>query len=263
MSTDPLQDFSVERFGHDGTARDVLWAGSGPGLVIMTEMPGITPEVADFARRMVAAGFTVALPDLFGTRGEPASSIAYLRAIVPACVSRQWAAFARGRTAPVVDWLRALARHTHERCGGEGVGVLGMCWTGGFALGVAVDPSVRVPVLSQPSLPLGPRGRDDLHLSTDDLTAVSDRLERQELCAIGLRFTDDPLSPAERFETLRRELGDSFIGVEIDSSDGNQHGFGTKAHSVLTAEYRAEPGHPCYEAEQLVIEHFDRQLRSG
>ncbi len=262
MSTDPLQDFGIERFAHDGTTREVLWAGSGPGLVVMTEMPGITPEVAAFARRMVDAGFTVAMPDLFGERGRSASSIAYLRSIVPACVSKQWAAFARGRTAPVIEWLRALARHTHGRCGGPGVGVLGMCWTGGFALGVAVDPSVRVPVLSQPSLPLGPRGKADLHLSPADLAAVSDRLEAGELCAIGLRFTEDPLSPAERFETLRRELGDAFIGVEIDSSDGNEHGFGSKAHSVLTAEYRAEPGHPTHEAERLVIEHFERQLRS-
>ncbi len=263
MSTDSLQDFRVERFEHDGTSREVLWSGAGPGLVIMTEMPGITPDVAAFARRMVDAGFTVALPDLFGTRGEPATTVAYLRSIVPACVSRQWAAFARGRTAPVIGWLRALARHTHDRCGGAGVGVLGMCWTGGFALGVAVDPSVKVPVLSQPSLPLGRRGRADLHLSPDDLTVVSDRLEREELCAIGLRFSDDPLSPAERFGTLRRELGETFIGVEIDSSRGNEHGFGTRAHSVLTAEYRPEPGHPCFEAERLVIEHFDRHLRAG
>ncbi|MEM9712467.1 MAG: dienelactone hydrolase family protein [Actinomycetota bacterium] len=261
MSTDALRDFRVEPFTHDGTTREVLWQGSGPGLVIMTEMPQITPDVAAFARRMVAAGFTVALPDLFGRRGEPASTLAYLRAIVPACVSREWAAFARGRTAPVVDWLRGLARHTHDRCGGPGVGVLGMCWTGGFALGVAVDPSVRVPVLSQPSLPLGRRGRDDLHLSPSDLTAVAERLRREELCAIGLRFTGDPLSPGERFASLRRELGDSFIGVEIDSSDGNEHGFGPKAHSVLTAEYRADPGHPSREAEQLVVEHFDRHLR--
>ena len=262
MSTDLLQDFRIEPFAHDGTTRDVLWKGDGPGLVIMTEMPGITPEVADFARRMVDAGFTVAMPDLFGERGHPASTIAYLRAIVPACVSRQWAAFARGRTAPVIDWLRALARRTHERCGGRGVGVLGMCWTGGFALGVAVDPSVRVPVLSQPSLPLGPRGKADLHLSSSDLAAVSERHEREELCAIGLRFTEDPLSPGQRFDSLRRELGDAFVGIEIDSCGGNEHGFGSKAHSVLTAEYRAEPGHPTYEAERLVIEHFDRQLRS-
>ncbi len=261
MRTDSLQDFRVEPFEHDGTSREVLRAGDGPGVVIMTEMPGITPEVAAFARRMAGAGFTVVLPDLFGDRGRPATSVAYLRSIVPACVSRQWAAFARGRTAPVVDWLRALARHTHERCGGPGVGVVGMCWTGGFALGVAVDPSVLVPVLSQPSLPLGRRGRADLHLSPSDLAAVSERLEAEELCAIGLRFTQDPLSPGERFAALRRELGEAFIGVEIDSSDGNEHGFGRRAHSVLTAEYRAEPGHPTFEAEQLLIEHFDRRLR--
>ena len=241
----------------------MLWAGEGPGLVVMTEMPGITPDVAAFARRMVAGGFTVAMPDLFGRRGEPATAVEYLRSMVPACVSRQWAAFARGRTAPVIDWLRALARLTHERCGGPGVGVLGMCWTGGFALGVAVDPSVRVPVLSQPSLPLGPRGRGDLHLSPADLAAVSERIEREELCAIGLRFSEDRLSPADRFDSLRRELGDAFVGVEIDSSAGNDHGFARTAHSVLTAEYRAEEGHPTFEAERLIIEHFDRQLRTG
>ena len=257
---DALTDFDKEAMSFDGRSKDVYVQGSGPAVVVMTEIPGITPEVADFGRRVVAAGFTVFMPDLFGTPGKEFSNGYALRSIVRACVSREFVAFAKGKTSPVSTWLRGLIGEAHTRCGGKGVGLVGMCFTGGFSLGLAVDPLVQVPVMSQPSIPFPvTKGhRRDLGLSDDELRVVQDRIRDEDLCVIGLRFTGDPLVPAERFERLRAELGDGFIGVEIDSSEGNEHDYPKDAHSVLTKEYR-ESG-PTKDANDLVIEHFQAKL---
>lgn len=263
MATETFHDFDSDSFTADGSTRRVFWKGSGPAVVIMTEMPGITPEVADFARRVVDAGHTVALPDLFGEAGRPESNGYIATSLIKGCVSREFVAFATGKTSPITVWMRALVAEAHRRAGGDrGVGVVGMCFTGGFALAVAVDPLVRVGVLSQPSLPLPitRSRRGDLGLSPDDLTVVKERAAADELCAIGLRFTADPVVRSERFERLRRELGDAFIGVEIDSGPGNEHGFEKMAHSVLTAEYRDEPGFPTKQAHDLVLQHFAERL---
>jgi hypothetical protein len=130
-----------------------------------------------------------------------------------------------------------------------------MCWTGGFALGMTVDPIMLAPVLSQPSLPLGltRRHRADLHLSPEDLAAVKERAAEGQ-CVLGLRFSGDPLAPGERFESLRRELGDAFIGVEIDSSPGNRWGIRKQAHSVLTEDLvEDDPEHPTAKALEQVL----------
>lgn len=259
---DELADFTIEPFTDAGATRDVYWQGEGPAVVVMTEMPGITPSVAAFARRVVEAGFTVALPHLFGDDGRPPSAPYIATSLAKGCVSKEFVAFATGRTSPVAVWLRALAVEAERRAGGGGVGVVGMCFTGGFALALATEPVVRVPVLSQPSLPLpvGRRQRHDLGLSPDDLRAVTARAAAGEICAIGLRFTEDPAVPAARFERLREELGDAFVGVEIDSGSGNAHGFSKRAHSVLTEEYDAADGSPTRLAFDLVIDHFKERL---
>src|SRR6185436_4091516 len=164
--------------------------------------------------------------------------------MVRACVAREFATFALDRTSPVIGWLRQLAADAHRECGGPGVGAVGMCLTGGFALAMMVDDVVQAPVLSQPSLPLplARSRRGALGLSDADLGRVKERVAGGA-CVLGLRFTGDSFVPAERFDTLRRELGDGFIAVEIDSSKGNEHEILRSAHSVLTNDLVDEPGH--------------------
>ena len=137
-----------------------------------------------------------------------------------------------------------------------------MCFTGGFALGMMADEHVIAPVLSQPSLPLPPfakKAKRSVQLSDDDLRIVKERVA-DGICVLGLRFTEDIAVPADRFETLRRELGDGFIGVEIDSSEGNPWGISKRAHSVLTEHFVDEPGHPTREALDQVLEFFRTRL---
>lgn len=253
---DSLEDFSTWQFAYGGTTRTVYERGSGPAVIVMEEIPGITPAVADFARRVAALGATVLVPQLFGTPGKDPNPAYALTSLVPACVNREFHAFATGVTAPVTDWLRALARDAHERCGGPGVGAVGMCFTGGFALGMMVDDRMLAPVMSQPSLPIvvpwRKDGPSDVHLSPEDLARVRERAA-EGACVMALRFTGDRLVPEQRFRRLRDELGEAFIAVEIDSSPGNPHGIGRLAHSVLTEELVDEPGHPTHEALVAVL----------
>jgi dienelactone hydrolase len=262
--TDAVPGFEAAAFTHDGRTHDVYTAGTGPAVIVIHEMPGLHPGVIAFGQRLVDAGYRVYLPSLFGRPGAPFGSGKELRrSMTRACVSREFLLLA-DRTSPVATWLRALAARAHAECGGPGVGALGMCFTGGFALAMAVEPAVLAPVLSQPGLPfpVSARKRAALALDPADLAAVRARAG-DGLCVLGLRFSQDMGSPAERFATLRRELGEAFEAIEIDSSPGNEHGIGKRAHSVLTVELVDTPGHPTREALDRVMAFFAERLQAA
>jgi len=260
---DALEGFSRSTFTHDGKTRDVYRIGSGPAVIVIAEIPGITPAVCQFARRVAEIGCTAVLPHLFGVPGKPPSVGYMIQSIGPACVPRDFACFALRKTSPVAVWLRALARQAHTECGGPGVGAVGMCFTGGFALAMMVDDVVLAPVLSQPSLPfpITKAHRRDVNLTDEDLARVKERCRAEDdLCVLGLRFSHDRTSPPERFQRLREELGDKFVAVEIDSSPGNPHGHPRTAHSVLTEHLKDEPGQPSRDALDKVLELFRTRL---
>lgn len=226
-----LGGWEHQSFTAAGYARDTYRRGSGPGVIVIHEIPGITPSVIRFANEVVDRGFTVVLPDLVGTPGHEVS-VPYLAASsIKMCVAREFTTWALNRTSPIVSWLRALARRLHGEVGGRGVGAVGMCFSGGFALGMMVDDIMVAPVLSQPSLPFARgsgEGAGNLGLSPDDAAAVVRRAA--EGCEVlGLRFTGDRLVGTARFEALREMLGDAFIAVELPSSS-------PRDHSVLTEQ---------------------------
>jgi dienelactone hydrolase len=223
---------------HGGVARDVYQGGSGPAVIVIHEMPGLHPGVVEFARRLVDAGFTAVMPSLFGTPGREPSSRYMLSSTARACVAAEFHVFALGRTSPIVGWLRDVAARAHQECGGPGVGAIGMCFTGGFALGMAVDDRVLAPVMSQPGLPapMGAKRKASVDLSPSDFDRIKARTE-EGLCVMGLRFTGDKGVPPERFGALRDALGDAFIAVEIDSSPGNP--YGKQADGTLGAHRRS------------------------
>lgn len=256
-----LEGFEEGTFEYEGETRPVLRRGDGPGVLIMHEVPGITPEVAGFARRVADAGFHVAVPVMFGSVGKPLSVPYALRGIARACVSREFHVLATHGSSPITHWLRALARQLHEQCGGPGVGAIGMCLTGNFALGLMMEPALLAPVLSQPSLPfpLGRERRAGLHVSPEELANVKKRAS-EGVGVLGLRFSHDPMCPPERFDTLRRELGEGFEGIEIDSSPGNPDGIPRIAHSVVTNDLVDEEGHPTREALDRVLDLFRERL---
>jgi dienelactone hydrolase len=256
-----LDGFELSSFSALGKEFPVYRAGSGPAVIVVHEVPGITPLVAGFGRKVADAGLTAVLPSLFGTPGKPMTGAYAGKVVAQCCISREFATLAMNKTSPITEWLRELARAEHARCGGPGVGAVGMCMTGGFALAMMVDPVVQAPVLSQPSLPfpLGKKRRAAVGISDADFAKVKERVA-EGTCVLGLRFTNDPTVRPERFETLRRELGDGFIAVEIDSSPGNPYGNPKSAHSVLTQHLVDQPGHPTREALDKVLTFFRERL---
>jgi dienelactone hydrolase len=259
MPHDPLDDFERSEFTHAGTTRTVYRAGSGPGVIVIHELPGLTPAVADFARRVVGEGFTVAAPVLAGEPGKKMTPGYVIKSFTGVCVSKEFTTWALDATSPVIAWLRALASDLHEQVGGPGVGAVGMCFSGGFALAMSVDPVMQAPVLSQPSFPtaIGNKRSAALGLCDKDLAVVQ---AREDLCVMALRFTGDRMVPGARFQALREALGDRLIAIEIDSSPGNPHGIPRIAHSVLTEHLVDKPGHPTRDALDRVLAFFHERL---
>lgn len=230
-----LAGWAHSEFTAAGATHPVYRKGSGPAVIVVHEIPGITPSVLEFAEEVVAAGFTVAMPLLVGEAGRAPSPGYLLSSVARVCVSKEFTNWAVGTTSPVIGWLRALARSLHGEVGGVGVGAIGMCFSGGFALGMMVDDLMVAPVLSQPSLPfaVGRSARKaDVGLSPDDRLVVAERAA-SGCQVLGLRFTGDSLV-GTRFDSLRELLGDAFIAVEFESPH-------PKAHSVLT-EHRVQEG---------------------
>ena len=264
METEALDGYEIGEFEHNRVSHPVLKTGTGPAVIVMAEIPGITPRVAEFGRKIASIGCTAILPSLFGVPGEKPTAKNTLKTLRKACISKEFTALLTRRTSPITDWLRALAAFEHGRCGGPGVGAVGMCFTGGFALGMMMDERMIAPVLSQPSLPLpfGKKRKRSLGISNKDLEVAKTRVA-EGVCILGLRFTNDSMVPAERFKRLEEEFGDGFIAIEIDSAPGNSHGIGKRAHSVLTEELVNDPGHPTHDALDSVLNHLKENLLNG
>ncbi len=260
--TGDLASYERERFTHGEIGHDLYRKGSGPAVLVLAELPGITPQLLGFADRVCALGCTAIVPDLFGEAGRDAYAGGVLRrtgyalrSLADVCIRREFTVFALGQSSQVTDWLRALAAREHARCGGPGVGVVGMCFTGGFALAMAVDARVLAPVLSEPSLPFAPtaRRRRSIDCSPSELERVAARCAAEGLRVLGLRFEGDPLVPRERFELLREWLGAGFVAVELPQASGHPQGPLRFRHSVLTHDLIDEPGEPTRQALEQVL----------
>ena len=264
-AADPLEGWTAAPFIAAGTTHEVYTRGSGPGVVLLPEIPGMTPEVMGLGNHLVEAGFTVAIPSLFGVPGRPVSAGYVLPTFARACISREFQAFARRADRPVAEYVRALARELHGRVGGAGVGVIGLCFSGGFALAAAVEPAVLAPVASQPSLPLPvTRSRkEDLGMSDRERAAIAERVRTDGLCLLGLRFTEDGMSPADRFWALRDAFGAGWQVIPICSKSGNPDGIGEREHSVLTSADVEKPGHPTHRARAQVTDFLRERLTAA
>ena len=261
---DPLADFEPKAIELEGASKRVYVAGTGQAVIVMSEMPGISPHVARFARWVRDAGFRVYMPSLFGRDGAVARAEEGLAVVKRACVSAEFRAFAANESSPVTRWLRALARLAHEQCGGRGVGAIGMCFTGNFALTMMLEPSMLAPVMCQPSLPLNdPSG---MHIAPDELAAVRTRLEREDLSVLAYRFDNDRHCGAQRFAAYREALGPRFVARVLPDSAANPNPppFFERvvacAHSVVTAHLIDRAGEPTSAARDEILAFFASRL---
>ncbi|MGB0113736.1 MAG: dienelactone hydrolase family protein [Ilumatobacteraceae bacterium] len=231
-----LAGWEQGEFTAAGFTRTTYRRGSGPAVIVIHEVPNITPNVTKFANEVVERGFTVVMPSLVGTPGKDVSNVSVAGSMLKLCVAKEFTTLALNQTSPIIAWLRALARNIHAEVGGPGVGAVGMCYSGGFALGMMVDDIMVAPVLSQPSLPLpvGSARKADLNLSPDDLAAITERAANG--CQVlGLRFTEDALV-GDRFSTLREVLGDAFIAIELPSASKRDHSVLTEQRDDVSVE---------------------------
>jgi dienelactone hydrolase len=261
---DPLDDFTARDITLDSVTKRVHVAGTGPAVIVMTEMPGISPHVARFARWVRDAGFTVFMPSLFGRDGVVATAEDGAAVYQRACVSAEFRAFAGKGASPVTRWLRALARLAQDECGGPGVGAIGMCFTGNFALSMMLEPAMLAPVLSQPSLPM-----DDpaaVESPPEELAAVRERLERDDLTVLAYRFEGDRFCQAQRFQAYAEALGDRFVGRVLPDSAASldpppfHRRYVTTPHSVVTAHLIDEVGQPTLKARDEILAFFASRL---
>jgi dienelactone hydrolase len=261
---DPLEDFDARTITLEGVTKVVHVVGSGPGVIVMTEMPGISPHVARFSRWVRDAGFTVYMPSLFGRDGAVPGTEEGVAVFQRACVSAEFRAFAANESSPVTKWLRSLARLAHEQCGGPGVGAIGMCFTGNFALTMMLEPAILAPVLSQPTLPLDdPAG---IEMAPEELATVRDRLEREDLTVMAYRFEGDNFCRAQRFAAYSEALGDRFLARVLpdDAANPDTAPFFKDVvggpHSVVTAHLIDEAGQPTIAAREEILAFFAQRL---
>ncbi len=149
------------------------------------------------------------------------------------CLSREFSVLATHRSTPLTGWVRDLGRLVHEDLGGPGIGAVGLCLTGSFALTMMLDPWMLAPVVSEPSLPfaVGKERSASLPLAPDEITAIQAR--RAEVLAF--RFEGDRLVPDERYATLARTF------TLAARSNGRLTPTCPNAHSVFTEHYDDRP----------------------
>ena len=226
-------------------------SGTAPAIVVMHEVPGVYPSVIDFAERLVVEGYTVYLPSLVGTPGRAFSAPYVLSSLGRACISREFHVLARGESSPITDALRALCRRAHADCGGVGVGAIGMCLTGNFALSLMVDDAVLAGVASQPSMPFN--GQSDLHMSAEEVSQARAKLDDVGPM-IALRFEGDKICQAEKFTALAKAFNDDKERIDLVTLPG-------KGHSVFTLDF-VKGGELTENALQSVFTYFDAQLKA-
>ena len=263
MDLTDISDFKSGQYTFFGKQKTVLRIGnSGPAVIVIHEVYGFTPTLARFCRWLNAAGLQVYAPILFGRPDATNQEKQSLSRLVRLCVSREICLFASGRSSPIVEWLKPLCHVAHQECGGRGVGVVGMCLTGGFALSLAVDPIVLSPVLAQPGLPAFRHSLIDV--SRIDLGIVGKRIAAEGLEVHAYRFDGDRICRAERFETLRKALGAGFKAHVLADESANPEGTMAKAkqppHSVFTGDLIDQPGQPTRAAVDQVIAFFQSRL---
>jgi len=261
---DPLEDFERRPVTLNDVEKAVYVAGHGPAVIVMTEMPGISPQVARFARWVREAGFTVYMPSLFGRDGAVPGAEEGAVVFRRACISAEFRSLGQDRQSPAMQWLRALARLAHEECGGPGVGAIGMCFTGNFALSMMLEPVLRAPVVCQPSLPL--EQPESTGMEPEELAAVRERLEREDLTVMAYRFEGDRFCRAQRFAAFAEALGPRFVMRVLPDSAANPEvppffeKIVASPHSVVTAHLIDKAGQPTLAARDEILGFFRQRL---
>ena len=265
MVDENLDGFAEFSFAHDGIAHRVFVLGDGPPVLVTHELPGLSPAALRFGRRLAAQGFCVYMPLLFGEPGQDDWRGSHRQL----CISHEFANLAAGVSAPVVDWLRALAADLSARHGYSPVGAIGMCLTGAFVIPLILEPCVVAPVAAQPGAPFSRSFRaigigrgpwmSQMNISDADLEAAAARASADGISLLAARFEKDRICPAARLDRLETAFGARLIRRELKGGNVLQ-----PPHATLTAEYERAPDLPSDPTRRLfaeIVEFLSSRLR--
>jgi dienelactone hydrolase len=240
----------------------VYYRLNGPGLLVLHELPGFTPQYVAFCNRLYLDGFSPIMPVLFGEPCQRYDLLGYPRSLL----NRDFRLYASRQSHPITHWLRnlaeALPRVIPNLPGPETIGVIGMCLTGILPLALLDQPRIVAPVLSQPAIPIPwmwpwpciPSGERELGLSDSELKHARTRLIKEDMDVLVFRFGEDCLSPQARYNRLQEELGNHFLGHIITSA--------TKAdHALFTDRYCDQDRHPTKQAYLTLTSFLHKRLR--
>lgn len=208
MSVAAPPDYSCRTFRHR-TTRGVLArrvyrrTDTGPTVILIHEAPCISARTFAIAAKLEEKRYTVVLPELMWEGSFGPAKLRRAVGLASFCVARELSAFSGNRTGAIVEWLRALAREESARNHDRPVAVIGMCFSGGFALGAIMDGAVAAAVMSQPALPFPISGgrKHDLGVSGLDLAEITRRIGDGERLRI-MRYALDWKSPEQRYERV-------------------------------------------------------------
>lgn len=267
-----LVDFEKSPFTAAGmtfalyTSRNV-----GPPVIVLHEATNLTPQVMSFARVLTGEGFQVFMPSLVGKVGDPPGGLGAAE-WTQICIRKEFRGLTGGSTRPVVRWIRALVQKASGPAPGQRVGVIGMCFSGGFALGAATEPQVAGAIACHPALPIagslgfvsGLTGADDtIDLDAADLLTLRARIDDGALRLQGYRFVGDTISPCERMRKLTAALGPGFDARCLPNGAANPAVSKPRHHSVVTLHLIDEEGEPTREARDRIVAFLDWRLRGG
>ncbi len=213
--------FTAQLTTGETVTHDVYFAGDGPAILMIQELPGIDQDTLNLAQSLIDQGYSVYLPHLFGTFGRKTLLRNTVRLF---CVRREINLFARGKQSPITAWLRALCADIETRAGQGRIGVIGMCLSGSFALAMMADDAVLGAVASQPSLPVF--GGDALDMGPDDIVECKAAMKAKG-GALAMRYKNDKLARRETMQAIDAAFAPYIKTVAFEGAK----------HSLLTGDF--------------------------
>jgi dienelactone hydrolase len=251
---EPLQTF------HLGTEEVPVWryGETGPPVLLLHELPGMSRECIRLARMIAARGYRVYVPKLFGGYSASAAGIGRILHI---CRNGEFdCCSVDNPNAPLVKFIRT-SLFPLMRADGDRTVIIGMCLTGSVGAELFDDDFVAGAIMSQPAMPfpISARRRESLGMTASEVAAAKQR----GTPILAFRFTKDCLSPPERMANFVRTFGKQINVFQIDSARCNQAGFPETAHAVLTQFLRlGEPDDPTNRALQMTFDFLDARLKT-
>ena len=190
----------------DGPMPAHLWlppGGTGPALVLVQEIFGVSAYIRDRGRDLAELGYVVCAPEIYWRLRD-----ADIDESTPDVLAQAMSVVSRVDWPAAVRDVQAALRHVRgmaEVTGG--VGLIGFCFGGGLAFNVAAVDDVDVLVSYYGS-------------SLGDLTDLAGDVDAPSLHHFG---TADAFIPAETIEQIRAAVTEH--GAQFETYEGANHAF--------------------------------------